>query len=281
MVTHKIDRLRFGTAGIPISTVKRSTEEGIARVRQLKLENMELEFVRQINISKEKAPKIAEIAKKEDVILTAHGSYYINLNAQDKEIYHASMKRIIDAARILDECKGYSLTFHAAYYLGQEKETVYEKVRDTMKAITGGLKDEGNNIWIRPETTGKGTQFGTLHEILKLANDVENVMPCIDFSHIHARSNGKENGYEQFNGMLSDVEKYIGKEGLNNMHIHLSGIEYGEKGEKKHLILEESDFKYKELMKALKEFKAKGVIVCESPNIEEDALLMKNTFSKI
>ena len=65
------------------------------------------------------------------------------------------------------------------------------------------------------------------------------------------------------------------------MHIHLSGINYGDKGEKNHLILQESDLNYKDLLKVWKEFKIKGCVVCESPNIEDDALLLQKTWHKI
>ena len=65
------------------------------------------------------------------------------------------------------------------------------------------------------------------------------------------------------------------------MHIHCSGIKYGPKGELKHLDLEESDFNYKELLKALKEFNVKGLFVCESPNLEDDALLMKKYYDRL
>ncbi|MEK6948632.1 MAG: TIM barrel protein, partial [Nanoarchaeota archaeon] len=137
------------------------------------------------------------------------------------------------------------------------------------------------NIWIRPETTGKETQFGNLDEILDLSAEFNNVMPCIDFAHFHARTNGKYNSYKEFSEILEKVEKKLGKKGLENMHIHITGIAYSEKGEKNHLNLEGSDLKYKELIKALKDFKVKGVMISESPNIEEDALLCKKVYEKI
>ena len=77
------------------------------------------------------------------------------------------------------------------------------------------------------------------------------------------------------------IEKYLGKTGLRNMHIHVSGIEYNEKGEVRHLNLEESDLRYIELLKILKEFKVRGVLICESPNLEEDALLLKKTYRSL
>ena len=104
-------------------------------------------------------------------------------------------------------------------------------------------------------------------------------MPCVDFAHLHARSNGKNNSYKEFCSILESIEKKLGKKGLENMHIHLTGIAYGEKGEKHHLNLKESDLKYRELIKALKDFKVKGVAISESPNIEEDALLVQKIYN--
>jgi deoxyribonuclease-4 len=124
------------------------------------------------------------------------------------------------------------------------------------------------------------TQLGSLAETIKLSQDVEQVLPCVDFAHLHART-GKMNSYDEFCGILAEVEKGLGKKALSEMHIHMSGINYGPKGERNHLELAESDFKYKELMRAFKDFKIKGVVVSESPNIEQDALLMKKTYEAL
>jgi len=279
-----MDRLRFGTAGIPLSTLREKTVNtlnGIKRVRDLGLENMELEFVRQVNISESLAPQVKEAAKKHDVALTCHGQYFINLNAAEKEIVLASMKRIAQAAKIASLCGAYSMTFHAAYYLGQDKHKVFSQVKDTLHEVIRQLQDEGHTLWIRPETTGKATQWGDLKEILKLSQELEQVLPCIDFSHLHARTGGKNNTYEEFREMLVEVEKAKGREALDNMHIHVSGIEYSEKGERNHLNLQESDLNYRDLIKVWKEFKIKGTVISESPNIEGDALLMQKVWKEI
>jgi deoxyribonuclease-4 len=95
---------------------------------------------------------------------------------------------------------------------------------------------------------------------------------------MHARTGGKNNTTEEFREMLTMVEKGLGRKALDNMHIHMAGIEYSAKGERNHLFLEESDFNYKDLIKVWKEFKIKGVVISESPNIEQDALLMKKYY---
>ena len=270
--------LRFGTAGIPFSTNPRNTVEGIKQVKKLGLGSMELEFVHSVNISEQKAPEVRKVAQENDIVLTCHGSYYINLNSSEKEKITASIFRILSAARIANLCGGYSVCFHAGFYAGQDKEKVYPTVKDGMKEIVKTLKHEGNKIWIRPETTGKDTQFGNVDEILRLSEEFDNVMPCVDFAHLHARTNGKYNTYEGFASILAAIEKKLGKRGLENMHIHLTGIAYGPKGEKNHLTLKQSDMNYKDLLKVLKDYKVKGVVTSESPNLEEDALLMKKTF---
>ena len=163
----------------------------------------------------------------------------------------------------------------------QNPEKVYEKIRDALKEIVKKVKEFDDKIWIRPEISGKKVQFGDVDELIKLSQDVEQVMPCIDFSHLYARTNGKNNTYEDFKKILIEVEKKLGKKALSEMHMHATGIEYGDKGEKNHLILEKSDFNYKDLMKALKEFKVKGCLTCESPNLEDDALLMKKYYEKL
>ena len=273
--------LIFGTAGIPTSTDDRNTINGIKQIKKLSLGAMELEFVQSVNISEEKAPDVKKTAEENQVILTCHGQYFINLNAVEKAKIEASKQRIFRAAKIADLCGAFSMTFHPAFYLGQEKSLVYDNVKIQLKDVVKQIQNAGHKIWVRPETTGKGAQFGDIDELLKLSTEIEQVMPCIDFAHLHARSGGKYNTSLEFKEILEKVEKMLGKEGLQNMHIHMSGIAYSEKGEKNHIILKESDFNYKDLLKVWKEFKIKGVVINESPNIEVDALLMKKTFEGI
>ncbi len=274
--------LLFGPAGVPLSAPSRSTLDGVPQVRKLGLGCMELEFVRGVRMSPEIAKQVRALAEKHNVVLTAHGPYYINLNSLDKAITEASVKRVLDTARITNICGGYSITFHAAYYMSMTEEKVYEVVKSQLKHITRTLAEEGiEKLWIRPETTGKATQFGDVDELIKLSQELEQVLPCVDFAHLHARSDGKLNTYQEFCSVLEKLEKGLGRQALDNMHIHMSGIEYSEKGERNHLVLKESDMNYKELMKALRDYNCKGCIINESPNLEEDAQLMKREYEKL
>jgi deoxyribonuclease IV len=273
-----MDTLIFGTAGISHAARGEPTHDAIPILKKLGLGAMELEFVHSINISKEKAPLVKDAAEKNGIILTCHAPFFINLNSLEKPKVMASIGRIVNSAKITQLCGGYSVTFHPAFYQKETKENTYKNVRAAFKLIMDKVKEEEIDIWIRPETTGKPSQFGDLDELLSLSCEFDQVMPCIDFSHIHARMNGGHNSYDEFSAILEKIEKSLGKKGLHNMHCHVAGIAYGEKGEKHHLNLEESDFKYKELMKALADFKVRGVLISESPNIEGDAQLMQKAF---
>jgi deoxyribonuclease IV len=275
-----MNSLRFGTAGIPLSTPKRNTINGIKHVRKLGLEAMELEFVRSVNLTEEKAKEAKAVAKKHDITLTCHGQYYVNLNAQEPDKLKASIERILKAANIANQAGAWSICYHMAYYMGQDKEKVYQKVKQQAKNIIKTLKNQSNPIWLRPETGGKLTQFADIDDLIRLSQDVEQVLPCIDWAHHFARSNGKVNSKIEFSNILEKIENGLGKEALTNMHMHIEGIEYNEKGERYHQTFKESTFNYKDLMKVWKEFKIKGVAICESPNIEKDAITARNAYAK-
>ncbi len=275
------NKLHFGTAGIPLSTPRKTSAEGIKRVRELGLEAMELEFVRGVKMSRASASEIRTIAGEMGVVLTVHAPYYINLNSRDQAKLRASIDRILDSARIGSEAGAFSVVFHPAYYGSDTPQETYNRVRDALKYIIKTLRDEGIEIWIRPETMGGLAEFGDLEELISLSEELEMVLPAIDFAHLHARSLGKYNTYGEIAGVLEEIERRLGREALDSMHIHISGIEYGKKGEIKHLNLEESDLNYVEILRALKDFRVKGVVISESPNIEEDAMLMKKKYESI
>ncbi len=281
MALWRPDRLRFGPAGIPNSAKVRSTKHGVLEVKALGLDAMEIEFVRRISLTEASARDVEAVARGLDIALTVHAPYYINLASPEKSKAEASAQRIYQSAVVGRAAGAWSVCFHAAYYMGRESEEVYRVVKEAVGAIVRRLRDEGVEIWLRPETSGAPTEFGTLEEVIRLSEELEMVLPVIDFAHLHARSAGLYNSYEEFSSVLSLVEERLGREALDNMHIHVSGIEYGERGEIRHLNLAESDFRYEELMEALRDFGVKGVLICESPNLEEDALLLKRTYDKL
>jgi deoxyribonuclease-4 len=263
---------------MPRATGKGSYPEAFAILKEMDLDGLEMEFVHGVRMSDATRKLVHDLAIEKNLILTAHSPYYINLNAREEEKIEASIRYIVETAQAAKDTGAYSITYHAAFYLGQEKEPVYEKVREQTAKIVDIVKKEDINVWLRPETTGKGTQWGDLDEIIRLSTEFDNVLPCVDFAHLHARSDGGFNTYDEFSKILDKIGDKIGAYALENFHGHVAGIAYSEKGEKHHLNLEESDFKYKDLLKAMKNHGVKGVLTCESPNIEQDTKMLKEFY---
>jgi deoxyribonuclease-4 len=129
---------------------------------------------------------------------------------------------------------------------------------------------------------GKSAMLGSLEDTIEMAKAIPGVLPCIDFAHLHARpGDGTVNSYDEWRTRLEWYAHALGETSLRQLHIHLSGIEYGPKGEKNHLPVAESDLKLKELFQALYDCKAGGRILCESPIMEDDALSMKKVWQEI
>jgi deoxyribonuclease-4 len=275
-----MDKLLFGTGGTPHSSKTLSSIDGIKRIAQLGLSCMELEFVQGVRMGEAGARLVADTAQSEGVKLSAHGPYYINLNAHEPEKIVASQERILQTARIAAICGAHSIVFHAAYYLGDPPEKTYQAVKKNLAQVMNQLKRENNRVWVRPEVMGKPTQFGTIEEVLELCAELEGVGICMDFAHWHARS-GESNSYPEFASILQQIKQGLGNQALEDMHIHISGIAYGQKGELKHLDLKDADLNYIALLRALKDYGAKGLVICESPNLEEDALLLQETYHNL
>ncbi len=269
--------LLFGTGGVPHSTPKRSSLAGIRQIRELGLDCMELAFVRRVAMGEKTASEVRQTTEEHEVRLSVHAPYYVNLNSPEANKVRASRQRILQAARVGWLCGARSIVFHAAFYHDDSPAIVYERVRGHLVELTEELRAEGNGAILRPETTGKASQFGTLEELLMLSKEVEGVAPCVDFAHLHART-GADNSYEEFAALLEFIEGELGRVGLEDMHIHISGIDYGPGGERKHLNLADADLRYVELLQALRDFEVGGLVICESPSLEEDALLMQGIY---
>ena len=268
------DRLLFGTAGVPDSTPQTSTLSALQYIHDLGLDCLEMEFVRGVKIGSDTAVKIAVKARALGLSLSAHAPYYVNLNSPEPGKRLQSQDHLLRAARAAALCGAKCVIFHAGYYRATTPEKTYEAVRREIGEVLASLRAERNPITLRIETMGKSSQFGTLDEVLTLCKETEGLQPCLDFSHLHARE-GKVNSYVDFYRVLRKVDKRLGGNSLKNVHIHISGIEYGPKGELKHLNLDESDFRYEEWIKALKEADVEGIVICESPAREIDAGILQ------
>lgn len=271
--------MRFGPAGIPIQC-KGDTLEGIECCKQLGLEAMEIEFVRGVKMSNQGAKEAGEKAKELDIRISSHAPYYVNLCTLDRVKAEGSIRHIFLAAKATFLANGWITVFHPGFYQKLSKEEAFQIAKKRLLEIKEKMDAEGIKCILGAETVGKKSAFGGFKENIRLAKELDFVKPVIDFSHIHARRDILIKGEEEYRKIFSILEKELG-DYVKNFHSHFSEINYNEKGELNHLSLgTNNEPPYKPLMKVVAELGYSGTIICESPKIEMDALLMQKEYEK-
>jgi deoxyribonuclease-4 len=274
---------QFGTVGSPKGTPKKpgGSVGAIEFSKSIGLEALELGWVRAVRVSEATCAAIKQTGEEQGVGLSVHAPYFINLNADETE-WPKSRQRLMDAAHYGNLAGCTDIIFHPGSYFKAEPAEVLKVAIPRLQGCVDELRAAGNPVTLRPETMGKSAMLGSLEDTLEMSTSIEGVEPCIDFAHLHARpGDGTVNTYDEWAGYLETYGKALGDDGLKRLHCHLSGIEYGPKGEKNHLIFEEADLDLDALLRALKDFNCAGRILCESPIMEEDALIMMKAWKKV
>lgn len=260
-------KILLGPAGSPA----KSTAEGIKTVRGLGLHAMEVAFTHGIRMGNELAERIGEENEKFNVSLSIHAPYYINLNSQNNAIVKDSRARILQSCERGHHMGAKRVVFHAAYYGSASKQEVYETVKGHIFSIIDEIKSNGWDTEILPETMGRLSQFGELGELIQLSSDTKCGI-CIDPAHIYARNLGRID-YDEMFDKTSELRK-------KEIHFHFSGINFGPKGERNHLVLDHSP-DFTPFAKQLIERKISCTIISESPVTWKDSLKMKSILEEL
>jgi len=241
--------------------------KGVEEVNRLGLRAMEVEFTYGVNMSNETAKKVGELAKKLNVALSVHAPYFCNLASKEKPKIYATIKRVVDSCERAHHLGATHVVFHAGFYQGRNPEEVYGMIKQGMIKIMDAIKENKLKTIIAPETTGKASQFGNIDELLKMRKETGCGI-CIDFAHLLARE-----GKRDYNEIFRKIKK------LKHIHSHFSGIEYTEKGERRHLMTETKDIK--ELAQHILKHKADITIINESPDPVGDSIKTKKIFEQL
>lgn len=260
-------RIRLGPAG----TSGMGYDKGIPHAKKLGLSALEIEFTHGVSMKNESAESAGKIADDNNIALSIHAPYYINLCSDDKAKAAASRQRILQSAeRGHFMSRKSSLTtptpivFHPGYYMKLTPQKAHEQMVEQVGILMDEVKGKKWNVLLAPETSGRIAQFGSMQETLQLSKDT-GCSFCIDFSHIYARNAGKIN-YDEVFAQLKPFRE---------VHCHFSGIEYGDKGEKQHIDLTKAFFM--PLAEHLISAKNILTVINEGPEPFKDITLMKKT----
>lgn len=281
------DHPRFGPAGVP--PIFRDMGASLADVprllREEELDAFEYQAVRwgqKPQMKKEDAEELGLEARKNDVLLSLHGSYFINF-CGEKEIREASKRRLIACATAAEWMNAHVVVFHPGFYGQKPKKEVLKNCMEVLRDIVETMKALGiKNVKLGPETMGKPSQLGSLDEVLTICKEVEQTQLVIDWSHLHARDRGRFRTVDDFREVVEEVEKRLGTEAARNMHCHFTKVEFTRKGERRHHILDEKRYgpNFVMLARVIAEFKLRPVIICETPILDIDAMKMRDILQK-
>jgi deoxyribonuclease-4 len=282
------DRPRFGPAGVPplFRLMKAKLSDVPALLKEEGLDAFEYEAVRwgqKPQLKKEDAIGLGAEAARNDVLLSLHGSYFINL-AGEREILEASKRRLIACATAAEWMGAYVVVFHPGFYGKRGRSVSFRNCVEALRDVAETLKTLGiQKVKLGPETMGRHAQLGTLDEILTICEEVERTQLVIDWSHLHARGMGRFRTAADFRAVVEEVERRLGTEAARNIHCHFTKIEFTEKGERRHHTLDEKRYgpDFRPLAEVMSDFELRPVIICETPLLDIDAAKMRDIFREV
>ncbi|HOJ09120.1 MAG TPA: TIM barrel protein [Clostridiales bacterium] len=280
--------IRFGPSGNSQSFYDEGFKSSVQMPGWLKdmgLNAYEYSCSKGINIGRKTAEDLGDRARENNIFLSIHAPYYINLASDEPEKREKSIQYIIKTLEAASWMGAGRIVVHTGSCSKVDRRWALDTSIEAMREAIARSDDMGyGNINVCPEVLGKMNQLGSLDEILEICAIDERLIPTLDFGHLHARHGGNLNSTEDFDRVLNRVEDALGNERLKHIHIHFSRIEFTAGGEKRHRTLSETEFgpEFEYLAIAIKKKNMEPVIICESRgNMAEDALKLKEIYSKI
>lgn len=261
----------------------KSSMETAKWVKEKGLELFEYSFGQGYRMSTETAEKLAEEFKKHEIELSIHAPYFINFANPDPEMYQKSLGYVKTGIKFLNSLQAKRFIFHSGSCGKETRENAYklmfERFQEFMPLFEQELKE---NQFLCPETMGKNMQIGTWKEIIDLCTISEKLIPTFDFGHINALTQGSLKTVADYQQIFDYSFEKLGEWRTKNAHIHFSKIEFGGKGEIRHLTFEDQIYgpNFEPLAECLVKNNLSCHVVCESNGtMAEDALEMKNIYN--
>ena len=273
--------IRFGVAGAPNKFYElghKASLEMPAFLHSIGLDAFEYQCGRGVNIGASLAQKLGEEAKKYNITLSIHSPYYINIANPDEKKRKNSLRYILQTLEAAKNMGANRIVVHMGGG-SDNRQTAMEYSRKFIPYMMDAAAEQKlDDITICFETMGKINQLGSVEETLEICSLNDLLLPCLDFGHINARTQGSLKTEEDFEQIITQMQNILGTERARNFHCHFSKILYTKAGESKHLTFEDTEYgpEFAPLAKVLKKHKCEPIIISESRGTQDiDALAMK------
>ncbi|GAB6158792.1 deoxyribonuclease IV [Desulfotomaculum varum] len=281
--------VKFGSAGAPDAFYAQGYKSSLEMpgwLAAMGLTAYEYQCSRGVKIKEERARELGERARQYGVALSVHAPYYINLSTQDPEKKVKTKGYILDSLLAARWMGATTVVFHPGGGPGTDRRQTFERAKTLFAEILEEVARLGlDDILLAPETMGKINQIGSLEEILELCKLGRQVVPCVDFGHLNAVTQGGLKNKEDYTRVLDEIARVLGEEAVKGLHIHFSPVEFTKAGEKKHWTLQESHLygpDFAPLAELIWERQMQPVIICESAGTQAaDALVYKQIYERL
>jgi len=279
--------IHFGPAGNSESFAAagfKASADAPAWLAGLGLNAYEYQCGRGVNVGQETARKIGDAARAHGIALSLHTPYYINLSSGEDERREKNVGYLLQSCEAAAAMGAQRMVVHCGGVGKQSRDKALQHSRENVRMLLDALDRGGYSQTICLETMGKQSVVGSAEEVCGLVALDDRLLPCIDFGHLNARTGGRCNSYEAFAAVFDLLENGIGAERTRCLHIHFSKIEYGDKGELRHLTFADTRYgpEFAPLARLLRERQYEPTIICESAGTQaEDALTMKQLYEGV
>lgn len=281
--------VKFGPSGNCVSFYEAGYKRSVDAPKWIKesmgLDAYEYSFGRGITLGDETAALIGEEAKKYGLKVSVHAPYFINFASPDEQKLENSYNYVLNSLRKLRILGGNRLVVHTGSESKQPREVAIANCWKNLKVLAQKLEENGfSDMLICLESMGKPAQIGTYKEVIDFCTISENFIPTLDFGHINALGQGSLKTIEDYEEVVKYLFEVLGEEKAKKVHIHFSKIEYGAKGEIRHLTLEDEIYgpEFEPLAYVLKKYEMNNaVVICESQNqMAIDAKRLKEIYTE-
>lgn len=274
-------KIRFGPAGYPLEA-RGNVKKVFKILSDAGMDAFEYAAVYGLRTKEEKAKLIGNLSKEAGIAMSMHAAYYINLASNTSRIRKASKQRLVKALKFAPLMNVKRIVFHAGTHGNRSRDEAHVIIRDALREVWEEAGPSGEGAYLAPEIAGKLSTYGSKEQIIKLCQEVDGCIPTVDWAHLYARNQGKVNDKESYLKVITQFEDGLGDLFVKNMHFHVSGITFTEKGEKAHRPLgQEWGPDILPLMEIVRECGYKPHYICESTNPLEGALYTKFLYEEL
>src|SRR5213592_3591835 len=256
--------LHFGPARVPS---RESPEQAIELLQERGYTACEIDFEGKFWMDYPWAERFGQRAGKAGIVLSVHAPIAGFMGHVELDKKQRMAVGMLDHSAGIAKAAGAELVvFHPGFLLGRKRAATIKAVCEQLAELRERLEGKDRAVPFGVEVMGRVNDFGSLDDVVAIADRCGWVRPVLDFAHMHATSDGAFLEVEPFAAALEAADGVL--EPGAPFHIHFSDIAYANRNETKHLPYGEGTLRADPLRRALRRFKRPATVISESPDLK-------------